>query len=108
MGDFALLKTTIVRDLRLQTLSSSDEASLQEELATYVEDLIQHDFPLLVELIYRVDINESKLKAALQNAVGNNSALLIARMIIDRQIEKITTRQQYVPKNPELNDDEKW
>jgi hypothetical protein len=68
---------------------------LQEKLRTLINDLIQNDFQKLITILYRVDVNENKLKSILKEEVGRDAADIISNLIIERQVQKINTRNQY-------------
>jgi hypothetical protein len=85
---------------------SFNEIRLQ--LRAAINNLIRNDFQQLVHILYRVDVNERKLKFLLQENVGEDAAVIIADLIITRQMEKITSRQQFSQRNDEMNDEEKW
>lgn len=77
------------------------------ELAAAVNHLIQTDFTGLVNILYRMDVSESRLKQVLAQETGTNAGELIADLMIGRQLEKIETRNHF--KTPgDIPDDEKW
>jgi Asp-tRNA(Asn)/Glu-tRNA(Gln) amidotransferase B subunit len=80
---------------------------LKQKLSLHINHLINHDFEKLVSLLYRIDINESKLKQLLQQKQGADAADTIADLIIERQLQKIKSRQE-IKKNIDIPDDEKW
>ena len=61
----------------IEQLSSSD-------LIAYINDCINHDFNKLVQLLYRIDVSEEKLKYILQLNPNEDAAKLIAAVIIER------------------------
>ena len=71
------------------------EEVIIENLRLLISDLIEHDLERLYQILYRVDVNEYKLKSALQDSALSDSAQIIAQMIFDRQISKIETRRKY-------------
>ncbi len=77
-------------------------------LQSIVNNLIQKDFQQLVNILYRVDVNERKLKYLLQENVGEDAAMIIADLIIERQLEKIKSRQQFRQNDDEISNEEKW
>ena len=83
-------------------------AELQSQLAIHINYLILHHFEQLVSLLYRIDVSEAKIKSLLQNQAGENAGNLIATLIIERQQQKIKTRQQFSKKNIDFDGDEKW
>ena len=72
---------------------------LEQKLIAFINTLIQHDFQKLVFLLYKIDVDENKLKKILKEEVGTDSANIIARLIIEREIQKIKTRKQFRQKN---------
>jgi len=68
---------------------------LTEQLIVIINDFIKNNFEKLVAVLYRIDVDEDKLKVALKNNIDTDAAATIAKMIIKRQIEKIATLKQY-------------
>lgn len=81
---------------------------LKEKLADYINQLIQADFDKLVSLLYRLDINETKLKSLLKENPGEDAGKIIADLIIERQLQKIKSRQQHSKRDDNIAEDEKW
>src|SRR6476469_5700305 len=71
---------------------------LQQKLIVYINSLIQTDFQKLVAILYRVDVDENKLKTILKNEAGKDAADIIAGLIIEREMQKIQTRKQFSSK----------
>lgn len=85
------------------------EEQLLERLSLFVDDLIRNDFQKLVAILYKVDVNENKLKQLLQERGGENAAGIIASLILERQIQKMQTRKKFGGKSgPEMEGEEKW
>lgn len=74
----------------------SDEKQF-ELLVEFIDDLIRNDFNRLLSILYRVDISEEKLKLKLaQNKeTPVPSAKIIAHLLIDREAEKMVSREKY-------------
>ena len=72
-----------------------------------INDLINYDFQKLVAILYRMDVNETKLKQLLKENPGTNAGIIIAELMIERQAQKIRSRQAYKP-DENISDDEKW
>jgi len=68
-----------------------DQKELREKLIQEVSYLILNDFNLLVQILYRVDVDEEKLRALLKNN-ESDAAVVIADMLIARQMEKVRLR----------------
>ena len=84
-------------------------ADVERSLAEKINYLIQHDFELLVRLLYRIDVNEKKLKTLLKENTGEDAGKLIATLIIERQLQKIRSREQSSRDSTNIiDDDESW
>lgn len=81
---------------------------LRQQLSGIINDLINTDFEKLVQLLYRLDIDEAKLKKTLQELTGHDAGDVISQLIIERQIQKLKSRQQYKPPDDNIHEDEKW
>src|SRR6187549_3552835 len=77
-------------------------------LAEKIDQLINTDFQKLVLILYRMDVSEIKLKQLLNENPGTNAAIIIVELMIERQAEKIRSRQQFNKSDENINDDEKW
>lgn len=80
---------------------------LREAVAAQINILIAEDFNRLLSLLYRIDINEQKLKTLLAKNPDIEAALLIADLIIERQKQKIESRRKF-NQPTDTDADEKW
>ena len=97
----------IKKEMAIELSDNIDLNELKEKLTQHINYLIQHDFERLVAILYRIDINEKKLKELLQRYSDKDSGGIIAQLIIERQLEKIKTRQQFKSGN-NISEAEKW
>jgi hypothetical protein len=81
---------------------------LRENLSQYINSLIQTNFQKLVSLLYRIDVSEPKLKTLLQENADANAGMIIADLIIERQLQKIKAREQFRKQDKNISDEEKW
>ncbi|ULQ55746.1 hypothetical protein KJS94_13945 [Flavihumibacter rivuli] len=80
---------------------------LRTQLAAKLNELISKDFNQLISILYRVDVSEPKLKYLLREKVGEDAAMIMADLIIERQIQKANTRKAF--RDLAMDDDEeKW
>jgi hypothetical protein len=105
--DKGLIKA-IQTDWGIHLKDSVTEEQLLDVLSKKVNQLIQQDFPRLISLLYRIDVNESKLKQLLRENPTADAGILIAQLILERQNEKLKTRQLYGRREDGINDDDKW
>lgn len=97
----------INNELPFQLSEKISLAEVKEKLAVHINYLINHDFEKLVYYLYRIDVNESKMKHLLDKNGGENAAGLITDLIIKRQSEKIKSRKEN--KNDTIiPEDDKW
>lgn len=90
--------------LELRDVAGLDE--LEALLSERVNDMIQRDFNGLVQLLYRVDVSEKRLRGLLQENAGEDAGKVIARLILERQWQKIETRRKY--RQDMGGDEERW
>ena len=69
--------------------------ALKNILAKRISEMIDHEFHNFVNTLYRMDIDEAKVKQALAKQPFSEALDEVAEMIIQRQIRKIITRKQY-------------
>lgn len=81
---------------------------IKEKLSQHVNHLIQFDFQKLVTVLYRIDVNEEKLKFMLEENTDKDASSIIADLIIERQIQKIKYRQQFSQGDKKMDDEDKW
>jgi len=84
-----------------------DHSFSKQILADKINELINNDFQKLVSLLYRMDVSETKLKQLLNENPGTDAALIITDLMIERQEQKIISRQQF-RRDENVSDDEKW
>ena len=77
-------------------------------LAEKINDLLNNDFQKLISILYRQDINEAKLKKLLKENPGTDAGLIITDLMIERQSEKIKSRQQFGQRDNNIDEEEKW
>ena len=81
---------------------------LNEKLQQHINNLILHDFQKLVRLLYRIDINEEKLKYLLKENADRDAATIISDLIIERQKQKIKSRELFKQWDMDIDENEKW
>ena len=92
-------------ELELRDVPTLEE--LEQLLAERVNTMIQRDFGSLVQLLYRVDVSENRLRGLLQENAGEDAGRVVARLILERQWQKIETRRQY-RRDAGGGDEERW
>ena len=91
----------------LELAENSSAEQMEDFLADQLNQMIRTDFSALVQLLYRIDINENRLRQLLQVNTGEDAGKIIARLIIERQWQKIQTRRQYSGRGS-LTGEQEW
>jgi hypothetical protein len=88
------------------TINEMEEA--ENYLADKINGLIKNNFDHLVYILYRVDVDEAKLKNVLKENPQQDAGKIIARLLIERQLQKIILRKQFTKKEDGINEEDKW
>lgn len=88
-----------------QTTSFDD---IRPQLISLISELISKDFHSLVQLLYRIDVSEKKIRMFLDQNREMDSAELLADLVIERQLQKAKSRQQFRSKSKPQSDEERW
>ena len=95
-------------ELAINLPEKTEYDELLKFLAGYINNLIKNDFEKLVSYLYRIDVSEPKLKSLLQQNPQEDAGNIIAALIIERQEQKIKTRQQFSQRDDNVQEEEKW
>lgn len=90
-----------------EDLSLKDDKHFMSQLEYLVNQLIENDFSRLVQILYRIDVNELQLKNLMHLNPGTDATILITDLIIERQVQKIEFRMKYHSKR-NISDEEIW
>ncbi len=103
---------TISRDFDKAGLSAvitSEEfdnlAELKKFLANKITELMDTNYEKLINILYRIDINEDKLKKLFDSKNREFIPEQLAELIIERQIQKVRIRNMYRNNNKNLPED---
>ncbi len=95
-------------ELPVEIAGQKSYAEIHTQLSAYINTLIKNDFDKLITYLYRIDVNEQKLKSLLQQNPSEDAGNIIAILIIERQQQKIKTREQFSRGNNNFDEEEKW
>ena len=70
-----------------------------------INDLIKEDFSKLVQLLYRIDVSEAKLKNVLKEHPNEDAGKLIALIVIERLAATKKARESFTTKSSSIEDD---
>lgn len=80
---------------------------MKMQLIDFINHLLLNDFNRLVQILYRIDVDEQKLKSLLQQNPQTDAAVLIADLLIQRQEEKLKSKQEF-KEDTNISENEKW
>ncbi|MGK7390032.1 MAG: hypothetical protein ACNS60_06765 [Candidatus Cyclobacteriaceae bacterium M2_1C_046] len=80
-------------DFEVQNFNSREE--MKKQLSAFLNILLNKDFERLLQGLYRIDVSEQKVKEILHVGSPENIADNLAELILNRQLQKATTRMQY-------------
>lgn len=97
--------TELAKDWALMIPENVTEEAILQLLADRVVTLIERSPEEFFQLMYRLDVSEKKLNRVLQEA---DVAQQIARLIYNRQLQKIESRALYRSQNDSEDPEMKW
>lgn len=96
-------------ELSIDITEKISYTELHSQLSAYINQLIKDDFDKLIAYLYRIDVNEGKLKSLLQQNPAEDAGNIIATLIIERQEQKIKSRKDFDSNlGTESDAEEKW
>lgn len=78
-----------------------------EQLAEFIHQLIDKDFSRLVQLLYRLDVSEAKLRSVLLEHPTRDAGEMIAQLILERIAQREKNKQLFKQQD-DIPEDEKW
>jgi hypothetical protein len=93
MDDLKALSRIIGNDFELENELSAEQ--LREKMVHAFSWLLDNDISKMMNILYRTDVDEERLKSLLISRSQLPSAEVIADEYISRQMQKIETRKKY-------------
>ncbi|MGY0041406.1 hypothetical protein [Pedobacter sp. NJ-S-72] len=93
MDDLKALSRIIGNDFELENELSAEQ--LREKMVHAFSWLLDNDISKMMNILYRTDVDEERLKSLLISKSQLPSAEVIADEYISRQMQKIETRKKY-------------
>ncbi len=106
--EYAELIRLLNKDLAMGIAEQVSYDEVHAQLAAYINGLIEQDFDKLISHLYRMDVHEEKLKTLLQQHPQEDAGNIIAGMMIERQQQKIKSRELFGKRDNDINEEEKW
>jgi ribosome-associated translation inhibitor RaiA len=98
----------VVQLLQQEDLVEAPPPEWYHQLKVAVNDLINHDFDALLQLLYRVDVSESKIRKMLSDFPVTDAADIITNLLLERQLQKIKSRRENAQRDESISDEERW
>ncbi|KQB98984.1 hypothetical protein [Pedobacter sp. Hv1] len=93
MSDIHSLIKIINKDFEID--NNLSEEQLRQLMVNSFAYLIEEDFSKLLQILYRADVDQYKLKELLESNADQSSAEVIADAYLSRQKAKIETWKKY-------------
>jgi hypothetical protein len=87
----------IKRQFDLEKISGTSEGEMIGLLSKRISEMLDSETDLLFSTLYRLDIYESKINAILNSP--EDTATGLARLVIDRQKQKVKSRTEHKEKS---------
>ena len=88
-------------EINLQSLEKLNKRQLEDA----INELIKNDFSRLVQILYRIDVSEAKLKYLLNSHPNEDAGKLIAQVILERLAATKKARESFNT-TPRIDDTE--
>ena len=108
MDNEGLLIIELKKDLQIELAEKISLEEIKEKLTAHINYLITNRFEELATLLYKIDVDENKLRKMLHENTNEDAGNLIANLIIERQLQKIKTRKEFSGKKNENDAEERW
>ena len=97
----------IGRDFELENIDNQlSEEQLFQMLADHIDWLIERRMEWLLSLMYRMDVDEAKVHAALSPNAPEAANIGLARLVLERQKKRVYTKLHYQPQD--LGEEWEW
>jgi hypothetical protein len=80
------------------TFSGKEETPYQElynQILPLIDELLNDDYPKLMAMLYRIDIDEEFLNRQLKSSAHADTDEVITDLILKRELQKVIIRQLY-------------
>jgi len=108
IAENSLLIKGLSSELAIELPETGTWDTIRNKLYAFINGLIDKNFEKLLMILYRIDVHEDKLRKLLKANPSTDAGLVIADLILERQVQKIKTRQEFSERVVVINEDEKW
>ncbi len=97
-GSTIIRKDFQLEDSELQLASTDlNKETLKLKLEPIIAYLLEKDYQRLLNILYRIDVDETKFKAIITAESIDKIPSLITDLVIDRELKKAAFRLKYTP-----------
>ncbi|MBC7848106.1 MAG: hypothetical protein H7Y31_00150 [Chitinophagaceae bacterium] len=80
----------------------------RRQLEDAINALIDRDFDSLLQLLYRLDVSEQRIRNVLSEQTGKDAGVLISELIIERQEQKKKSRRENSRRDDSISEEDRW
>lgn len=92
---FHIVRQLVKKDFDYEIIVENSWDEMKKDLAAFINVLLNKDFERLLQGLYRIDVDEEKVKEILNVRSPEFIADDLAQLILERQQQKAITRMQY-------------
>lgn len=82
-------------DIQTPDSLSGGKTAFVEMLSKHIAHLLEKDFQQLLQIMYRIDIQEQEFALTLNGEKGNDVAKALAELVYERLMIKVELRNKY-------------
>lgn len=90
------------------SIATIPDEEVENRLITLINELINKDLPSLIHLLYRIDVDEKRIRTNLHQNKNKDSASILANLIIERQLQKNESKERFKNTKSDESKEEKW
>jgi hypothetical protein len=86
-------------EITTYTSENTDLHELVAKLSIVIREMLDTDFERLLQIFYRVDLSEKKVREAIFDHKYADAATRLAELIVERELQKVITRKMFKEAN---------
>ena len=102
------METLLEKFLLSGEAETQQSSHLLQSLSEEINHLILTNFERLIQLLYRIDVSEQRLKQLLKEHPDQDAGFLIAGLIVERQAQKKKHMAEFSMNDADVPEEERW
>lgn len=102
------METLLEKSLHAHVADLASSPAMLNQLAEEINHLILTNFERLIQLLYRIDVSESRLKHLLKEHPDQDAGRLIAGLIAERQAQKKKFMTEFKINDADVPEEDRW